>query len=148
MMVRLSAVLLAVALFSAAPLSLAAKPVLEGSFVDADKSVSGTIQVLEEDDGSYSVKFMDYETSDGPDLFLYFSPQEGATGIGGGALMVELAPDVNAAGQALFEGEAMSKLPADFDPEQAKRALIWCREFAVLFGYADLKPVERRSLRG
>jgi hypothetical protein len=41
------------------------------------------------------------------------------------------------------QGNQNYDLPAGFDPAAYRSAVIWCRAFNVVFGYAPLQPAEK-----
>lgn len=105
--------------------------VSSGLFQGADEFHfgSGRASVVASADGSLRVRFDDFAVRNGPDLFVYLSPDPngaitGATELG--ALKAS-------------EGAFEYILPPGTDPAAIKSVVIWCKQFAVLFAHA---PVE------
>ena len=107
------------------PVTLAA-----GSFHGADEFHfgEGTASIIETAPGQYTLRFAEFSVRNGPDLFVYLSPD--ADGYADGALELgTLKATDGAFGYELPEGTE----PADFES-----AVIWCKQFAVLFAVAPL----------
>ncbi|UKS56276.1 DM13 domain-containing protein [Exiguobacterium acetylicum] len=104
---------------------------LSGQFVDGEKNykTSGNIKTLTVDDTLY-LRFEDFQTTNGPDLFVYLvEPGENtADGIRLGALKGN-------------QGNQNYKIPKDVDLTKHSRVVIWCRAFDADFGTGDLKAM-------
>lgn len=104
-----------------------------GSFIARSHPASGRAVVLT--DGSQTfVRFEDFETDNGPDLFVYLSRGVTADGPEGAfdddfVNLGELKGNV---------GEQNYEVPQDVDVGDYSTVVVWCREFAVAFGAADL----------
>ena len=101
--------------------------VVSGFFVDADSfhKVSGTATVLDEGGKKY-LRFEDFESTNGPDLFVYLATDESAEDF------VDLGRLKGNVGNQNYE------IPADVDLSEHDEVLIWCKAFSVLFGSAEL----------
>jgi hypothetical protein len=111
-----------------APVDLA-----RGEFVSLDHGTSGTARVLELADGSRIVRLEGVDTSNGPDLFVYLSPNV-ASGD-------ESAFDENFVNLGRLKGNQGDQnydLPADVDLTGFASVVIWCDRFNSAFGAADL----------
>jgi hypothetical protein len=111
-----------------APVELA-----RGEFVSLDHGTSGTARVLELADGSRIVRLEGVDTSNGPDLFVYLSPNV-ASGD-------ESAFDENFLNLGRLKGNQGDQnydLPADVDLTGFASVVIWCDRFNSAFGAADL----------
>jgi Electron transfer DM13 len=102
------------------------KLVAQGSFMNSARySTSGTAKVYEKD-GKRILVFEDFKTSAGPDLRIYFAEDKDAS------KFVEVSKLANT-------GNFFIELPTSVNPAKQKFVLIWCKQFAVLFGNAELK---------
>lgn len=104
---------------------------LSGQFMDGEKNykTSGNIKTLAVDDTLY-LRFEDFQTTNGPDLFVYLvEPGENtADGIRLGALKGN-------------QGNQNYMIPKDVDLTKHSRVVIWCRAFDADFGTGDLKAM-------
>jgi len=102
-----------------------------GEFQGADEFHfgSGRASVVASADGSLRVRFDDFAVRNGPDLFVYVSPDAGGS-ISGGTELGALKAS---------EGSFEYVLPAGTDPDAIRSVVVWCKQFAVLFAHA---PVE------
>ncbi len=111
---------------------------LTGSFIPGstpgDRATGGaTIYRLE--DGRLVLRLQDLDVTNGPDLFVVLSgadnpDQQGTTS--GEHLQLD--------GLKGNQGNQNYELPADVDLAKYKTAVIWCRAFNIVFGYAVLQP--------
>ena len=88
----------------------------------------GTARLIETATGQFVVRLEDFAVRNGPDLFVYLSPDpDGYT-----RHAVEL-------GRLKADRGAQNyPVPAGFDPSRAASVVIWCRQFSVLFAIAAL----------
>lgn len=103
-------------------------PKTVGDFVSSAHPTSGTVKVLE-DSKDKSIKYLVFEnfkTDAGPDLKVYLSEDTKATGF------VEIS-------KLDKTGNFTLTIPASANLDKQKHVLIWCKQFSVLFGYAQLK---------
>jgi hypothetical protein len=99
-----------------------------GDFMSSAHPTSGTVKVLE-DSKDKSIKYLVFEnfkTDAGPDLKVYLSEDTKATGF------VEIS-------KLDKTGNFTLTIPASANLDKQKHVLIWCKQFSVLFGYAQLK---------
>lgn len=108
-----------------APTTLAA-----GEFRGADDFHfgQGTASLIEVEPGRFHLRFHDFSVRNGPDLYVYLSPS--ADGYDDGSLEVGTLKAT--------DGAFGYDLPAGFDPAGYRSALVWCKQFAVLFAVAPL----------
>lgn len=101
-----------------------------GSFRGADDFHfgSGTARIIETAPGRFSLRLEDFSVRNGPDLYVYLSPE--AAGYADGALVLGTLKAT--------DGSFGYELPPDTDPSDYASAVIWCRQFAVLFAVAPL----------
>ena len=107
-----------------------------GSFSSRSRyTVVGEATTYELDDGSRLLRLEGFESTNGPDLYVY--------------LTVADSDDSDAALDAEFVdlglltgniGDQNYVIPADIDLDRFDTAVIWCRRFSVGFGAADLRP--------
>ena len=114
------------------PPPFVARTLVSGSFTGADEFHfgKGTASILETASGTYSLRFEGFSVRNGPDLFVYLSPD--AKGYADGAL--ELGK------LKATDGSFGYVLPAGADPSRYASAVIWCKQFAVQFAVAPLAP--------
>jgi len=106
---------------------------LAGSFRSIDHTTSGTATLALADDGHYYVRFEDFSTSNGPDLFVYLSTAP-ATAEGR-----EFADDfIDLGGLKGNIGNQNYLVPDGTDLEKYKSVVVWCRRFTSPFGAAPL----------
>ena len=109
--------------------------VLRGQFVDIDAIHKGTgsaeIAII---DGEPLLIFGDnFQTTDGPDLVVYLSPNNVAAG-------EELGDFVTLGDLKLPTGRQAYNAPENY--EDFKSVVVWCRAFGVLFTAADLTTAD------
>ncbi len=108
----------------------------QGNFVDADflHKGSGQAYILEYPDGRKILRFENFETVNGPDLYVYLSkttsPTSDLEGLGNYIDLGRLKGNV---------GNQNYELPKNIIAETFSSAVIWCKKFGVLFPYAVLK---------
>ncbi len=102
-----------------------------GSFVGADEFHfgSGTALLIETAPGEWIVRFEDFSVRNGPDLFVYLSPD--ADGY------VEDAVEVGVL--KATDGSFNTDVPAGTNVGEMRSVVIWCKQFAVQFAVAVLQ---------
>jgi len=110
---------------------LATPVVRTGSFAGADEFHfgSGRATLTEAADGSAALRFDDFSVRNGPDLYVYLSPDP--AGYAEGA--IELGR------LRATDGSFNTPIPPGTDVAGTRSIVIWCREFAVLFAVAPLE---------
>ena len=88
----------------------------------------GSATLIEATPGAWTVRFADFSVRNGPDLYVYVSPDSG--GYADGA--IELGR------LKATDGSFNMDLPAGADVSGAASVVIWCRQFAVQFAVAPL----------
>ena len=101
--------------------------IYEGEFSGADSfhQVSGQAQVTE-DNGIRYLRLENFESTNGPDLKVYLSEDSNADSY---VSLGELKGNI---------GSQNYEIPEGADLEKYSKVLIWCEQFSVLFGEADL----------
>jgi hypothetical protein len=104
--------------------------VLTGTFRGTDEFHfgEGTASIIETAPGRYTLRFEAFSVRNGPDLFVYLSPD--AEGYADGALELGTLKAT--------DGAFGYELPEGVDPADFRSAVIWCKQFAVLFAVAPL----------
>ena len=104
-----------------------------GEFTGADAFHfgSGRALLIETAPGAYTLRFEEFSVRNGPDLFVYLSPS--AEGDADGSL--------NLGELKATDGAFNYDVPPGSDVSQFKSAIIWCRQFSVLFAVAPLSPM-------
>ena len=117
---------------TAAPIEPPASPARprSGSFTGADDFHfgRGTATLIEATAGAWVVRFEDFSVRNGPDLYVYLSPDP--AGYAKGA--IELGR------LKATDGEFNTKVPAGVDVSKLESVVIWCKQFAVQFAVAPL----------
>ena len=106
----------------------AATTVASGEFSGTDDFHfgSGTASIVEVDPGRFHLRLDEFSVRNGPDLFVYLSPD--ADGYAEDAL--ELGK------LKATDGSFGYDLPDGIDPARFRSALIWCKQFSHLFAVA------------
>lgn len=101
-----------------------------GEFTGADDFHfgRGTASLIETAPGTWIVRFEDFSVRNGPDLYVYLSPDAGG-----------YTPDAIELGTLkATDGEFNYDVPAGTAVDQVRSVVIWCKGFAVLFAVAPL----------
>jgi len=107
------------------------QPERSGTFTGADEFHfgRGTARLIETAPGVWTVRFEDFSVRNGPDLYVYLSPDPAGYGDGAIELGTLKATD----------GAFNTDVPAGTDVSQVKSVVIWCKQFAVQFAHAELR---------
>lgn len=112
------------------PEAPSSNPTFVGQFMDGEKNyeTTGNILTVEAEDGTY-LRFEDFETTNGPDLFVYLVEPgaETDTGIRLGALKGNI-------------GSQNYQVRDQVDLNRHSTVVIWCRTFDADFGVGTLTP--------
>ena len=100
--------------------------VKQGTLAGVGHSVSGTVKIYD-DAGKKVITLDPFSSQNGPDLKVYLSTDENA------AQYINLGPLKSTTGKQSYEVTGMPDL------EQYKFILVWCEQFSVLFGKAELQ---------
>ena len=99
---------------------------LTGTFTSADHPTSGTVKLAKDDTGKKFLVFDTFKSDAGPDLRIYLSTDLKATSF------TEITNQVSS-------GTFQLPVDAAINTDTKRKVLIWCKQFSVLFGSADLK---------
>ena len=110
------------------PTPFVATTIASGAFAGTDDFHfgRGTASIIEIEPGRYHLRFEDFAVRNGPDLFVYLSPD--AAGYDDDALELGRLKAT--------DGSFGYDLPAAADPADYRSAIIWCKQFAHLFAVA------------
>lgn len=119
-----------------APGSMADAPAFEarvvrsGAFSGADDFHfgEGNALLIETAPGQYTLRFEAFAVRNGPDLFVYLTPDKNS--VDGAVSLGELKAT---------DGAFNYEVPAGTDVVQFQYAIVWCRQFTVLFASAPLE---------
>ena len=102
-------------------------PQYQGQFTGADSfhKVEGKALVLSQDN-SKTLRLEDFKSTNGPDLKVYLSEDLNADSY---ISLGELKGNI---------GDQNYQIPENTDLEKYSNVLIWCEQFSVLFGHAEL----------
>lgn len=110
------------------PTPIGPRIVAEGEFQGTDEVHfgSGTATIIETEPGRHVLRFEEFSVLNGPDLFVYLSPD--AAGYTDEALELGRLKAT--------DGSFNYELPPGTDPADFASAIIWCKQFAHLFAVA------------
>ncbi len=115
---------------SPAPSSFEARVVRQGTFHGADDFHfgEGKALLIETAPGQYVLRFEEFSVRNGPDLYVYMSTASDTRGDGSLELGKLKATD----------GAFNYDVPEGADISRYKSAIVWCKQFSVLFAAAPL----------
>jgi hypothetical protein len=98
----------------------------QGTITGVGHTVSGTVKIY--DDAGKKIVVLDpFSSQNGPDLKVYLSTDQNAT------QYINLGALKSTTGKQSYDVTGMPDL------EQYKFVLVWCQEFSVLFGKAEMQ---------
>ena len=100
-----------------------------GAFVgvgDGIHDAQGDAFTIPLEDGSDVLRLENFQSTNGPDLYVYLSTDENASDF------------VNLGELKASSGNQNYEIPEDTDLTKYNKVLVWCKAFGVLFGSADL----------
>lgn len=108
-----------------------------GTFTSHEHATSGTVSIVEQPDGSRVLAIAGLDTSNGPDVHVWLSASDVVEGfdgwfVAGGAPYLDLGLIKGNVGDQVYE------IPADADLSQYRSVALWCVQFSVSFGAAQL----------
>lgn len=102
------------------------KVLFSGSFTNGAHPTSGDVKLIEAADKKKYLIFDNLKSDSGPDLRIYLSEDKSAK------VYTEILNKV-------VVGNSKLEVPASVNTDKQKTVLIWCKQFSVLFGSAELK---------
>ena len=108
-----------------------------GTFVSQEHSTTGTATIIQNPDGTRVLAIENLDTTNGPDVHVWLSAADAVEGydgwfLAGGAAYVDLGVIKGNQGNQLYE------IPADVDLSAYRSVSLWCVQFSVGFGAAQL----------
>ncbi len=100
-----------------------------GAFTGAGDGIhdaQGDAYTIPLEDGSTVLRLENFESTNGPDLFVYLSTDDNASEF------------INLGALKANNGNQNYEIPDDTDLSKYNKVLIWCKSFSVLFGSAEL----------
>ncbi len=100
-----------------------------GTFIgvgDGIHDAQGDAYTIPLEDGSTVLRLENFQSTNGPDLFVYLSTDENASEF------------INLGELKASKGNQNYVIPDDADLSKYNKVLIWCKSFSVLFGSAEL----------
>ena len=91
----------------------------------AGHPASGTVRVVDVDGKKY-IRYENLKTINGPDLYIYLAKD------------LDAKEFVSLGTLRATEGNINYEVPLGTNPAEYKYAMTWCKQFGVLFNYADL----------
>ena len=86
---------------------------------------SGTARVIEVDGKSY-IRYENFKTINGPDLYIYLAKD------------LDAKEYVNLGTLRATEGNVNYEIPQSVNPREYQYVMVWCKQFGVLFNYAEI----------
>jgi hypothetical protein len=110
----------------------------DGNFASRNRyTVTGSASVYELEDGTRTLRLEPFESTNGPDLFVYLAAADHAAD--------DPALDADYVDLGQLRGNIGSQnyaIPADIDLANYDTVVIWCRRFSSSFGAADLAAAD------
>jgi hypothetical protein len=108
-----------------------------GSLISHEHATSGTVRIIKQPDGIRVLTLENLDTSNGPDVHVWLSAAHVVEGTGGwytagSAEHYDLGLIKGNQGNQVYE------IPADVDLSRYKAVDLWCVQFSVSFGAAEL----------
>lgn len=110
---------------------------LTGKLISHEHQTSGSVKVLQLEDGSRILRIEGLQTSDGPDLEVWLSDAQVVEGYEGWFLADD-GEHVSLGKLKATRGDQNYEIPPEVDFSQFSSMSIWCVRFAVSFGAAQL----------
>lgn len=111
--------------------------VASGTFVSQEHTTTGTVRIIENPDGTRVLAIENLDTSNGPDVHVWLSAADAVEGfdgwfLAGGAAYFDLGAIKGNQGNQLYD------IPAEVDLSAYRSVSLWCVQFSVGFGAAQL----------
>ena len=112
------------------------KIIKQGNFIDSDffHKGSGQAYILEYPGGRKILRFENFETTNGPDLYVYLSSSAAPTGN-----LKSLGEFIDLGQLKGNIGDQNYELPQNASINDLNSVIIWCKKFGALFPYSVLK---------
>jgi hypothetical protein len=89
----------------------------------------GDALIIETEPGKYVLRFENFSVRNGPDLFVYLSEDPSGKNV---------TEALNLGKLKATDGAFNYEIPSTVDVSKIKSAVVWCKQFAVLFAHATL----------
>ena len=109
------------------PLPATVTTIVTGTFISSAHASSGTVKIVKDAANKTFLIVENFKTDGGPDLRIWLSPVNTAN------------PYQEVGLLKATSGNFFYELDASYNYTSNNRVLIWCKQFAVLFGYAVLQ---------
>ncbi len=108
-----------------------------GALISHEHATTGTVRIIQQPDGLRVLTLENLDTSNGPDVHVWLSAAHVVEGTGGwytagSADRYDLGMTKGNQGNQVYE------VPADVDLSKYKSVDLWCVQFSVSFGAAEL----------
>lgn len=90
----------------------------------------GNALIIETEPGVYTLRFEDFSVRNGPDLYVYLSTDPSGESV---------EDSLNLGQLKATDGAFNYEVPSGIDVSTIKSAVVWCRQFSVLFAHAELQ---------
>lgn len=90
---------------------------------------SGTVRIVEADGKKY-IRYENFSTINGPDLYVYLAKD------------LEAEEFVSLGTLRATEGNVNYEIPSTVNPSDYRYVMTWCKQFGVLFNYAEISSAE------
>lgn len=97
-----------------------------GSFTSAAHTTTGNVKLIKAADTKKYLVFDSLKTDAGPDLHIYLAEDKTA----------RVYTDITS---TVVNGNTKLEVPSTANTDKQKFVLIWCKQFSVLFGSAEMK---------
>ncbi len=114
--------------------------VAQGELISHEHETTGLVRLVKEPNGDYVVRIENLDTSDGPDLHVFFTDAPVLPG-GDGWHVFDQGRHVDLGSLKGNRGNANYAVPAGTDIGGLTSVSVWCDRFDVSFGAAQLTPV-------
>jgi len=108
--------------------------VTKGNFKGLAHETKGMASIYQLADGKRTLRLIEFETSNGPDVHVYLTAAEVAKG----SDAIKAAGFIDLGSMKGNKGDQNYDIPADADLNKFKNVTIWCARFGVNFGEAAL----------
>ena len=92
---------------------------------------SGTVRIIEVDGKSY-IRYENFKTINGPDLYIYIAKD------------LDAKEYINLGTLRATEGNVNYEIPQSVNLAEYHYVMVWCKQFGVLFNYADISKFVRQ----
>jgi hypothetical protein len=94
----------------------------------ATHPASGEVRIVTSNTGTY-IRYENFKTINGPDLFIYLAND------------LEAKDYISLGELRATEGNVNYLIPEGTDVTKYKYVMVWCKQFSVLFNYADISEI-------